>query len=197
VDCPDRLRGRLRGGRMTYVSTRTAAAPTSLSGALRAGLATDGGLYIPTRLPDLSHLEADSNLASLAASALAPFAEGDALEDELPSICRDAFNFPAPVVPLSGARSPAACSSSFTDRHALSRISARASRRTCLARLCGFPAAAHRARGTSGDTGGVCGLSSAALVTSSCSIRRISCRHAGADRAGAQRADVRRHRDVR
>ena len=42
---------------MTYVSTRTAAPAVALSDAIRAGLAADGGLYIPSRLPDLSRIE--------------------------------------------------------------------------------------------------------------------------------------------
>ena len=140
---------------MTYVSTRTAAPSTSLSGALRAGLAADGGLYIPTRLPDLSHLEADSNLASLAASALAPFAEGDALEDELPSICRDAFDFPAPVVPLSGAPGPASVLELFHGPTCAFKDFGARFLAACLARLCAdSPRPLTVLVATSGDTGG-------------------------------------------
>jgi threonine synthase len=85
---------------MQYVSTRGDARPVSLSDAMRSGLAPDGGLFIPARLPRLGHLAPPDDLAALAAAVLAPFAEGDELSADLPAICRDAFTFPAPIVPL-------------------------------------------------------------------------------------------------
>jgi len=88
---------------VNYVSTRAAAPSVSLSDALRTGLASDGGLFIPSQLPDLSGLEATEDLSSLAAAVLAPFAEGDALAPDLGAICTEAFNFPAPLVPLNRA----------------------------------------------------------------------------------------------
>jgi threonine synthase len=85
---------------MTYVSTRGGTQPVPLSGAIRAGLAPDGGLFIPARLPPAGGLEAQAPLPALAAAVLAPFAERDILAADLPAICRDAFDFSAPLVPV-------------------------------------------------------------------------------------------------
>lgn len=86
---------------MQYVSTRGDIAPTSLSDALAAGLAPDGGLYVPESLPQLDPASApDGDLAKTCAWLLAPFFVGDALAAELPAICREALDFPTPRVPL-------------------------------------------------------------------------------------------------
>ena len=86
---------------MNFISTRDASEPASLSAAIAAGLAPDGGLYVPMRLPASRTLRAGANLADTATGLLAPFFEGDALEPELPAICREAFDFPAPLKPLA------------------------------------------------------------------------------------------------
>jgi threonine synthase len=93
---------------MKFVSTRGGTAPVSLSEAVAQGIAADGGLFVPERLPDLVW-SADSDLAlpALAAQLIAPFAEGDRLAEDLPAICRDAFDFPAPLVRLERARGDA------------------------------------------------------------------------------------------
>ena len=90
---------------MTYSSTRGDSPPVSLSEAMRLGLAPDGGLFVPARLPRIGRLAPREELGSLAAAVLAPFAEGDILADHLGAICHDAFDFPAPVVSL-GAPGP-------------------------------------------------------------------------------------------
>jgi threonine synthase len=84
-----------------FASTRGESAPVSLSEALRRGAAPDGGLYLPERVPeaDLAGLNGGMPLAELATALLAAFFEGDALEGELAAICREAFTFPAPLVP--------------------------------------------------------------------------------------------------
>lgn len=91
---------------MRYLSTRGAAPPATLSQAIQAGAAPDGGLYMPEAVPaaDLSRLDGDSPLARFAAFMLAPFFAGDGLEAELPSICAEAFTFPAPLVTPDPAR---------------------------------------------------------------------------------------------
>ena len=87
---------------MKFRSTRGAARELGFSEALLAGLATDGGLYVPEKLPE--------NLASGAGPGGAPpalvelgsrivgaFAEGDPLATELPGICKRAWDFPVPL----------------------------------------------------------------------------------------------------
>lgn len=81
---------------MRYVSTRGGAAPVGLSAAIAAGLAPDGGLYVPERMPRIGAPPLDGYLAGTAVRMLEPFFEGDALAPELPAICAEAFAFPAP-----------------------------------------------------------------------------------------------------
>lgn len=93
---------------MKFVSTRTGGGAVSLSQAITQGLAPDGGLFIPSELPrfPVAAFDARRGLADVAAALLQPFAEGDPLETCLDEICREAFNFPAPLVPLAGAPGP-------------------------------------------------------------------------------------------
>ncbi len=86
---------------MIFVSTRGGSPPTSLATALLAGLATDGGLYVPATLPRFvpADFDGDTTLAALATRLLAPFFAGDALAGELDAICAEAFAFDAPLVP--------------------------------------------------------------------------------------------------
>ncbi|MBS0514401.1 MAG: threonine synthase [Proteobacteria bacterium] len=91
---------------MKYISTRGHAPAPGLSAALAAGLAPDGGLYVPQSLPKLapSAFDGCSDLPAVAARLLAPFFAGDALATELEAICRQAFTFPAPLHPLATPR---------------------------------------------------------------------------------------------
>jgi threonine synthase len=88
---------------MKYVSTRANAPATSFGSALSQGLAPDGGLYIPETWPSLSVSAFDGakSLSDVANVFIAPFAAGDSIESEIPAITRDAFDFPAPVVPVT------------------------------------------------------------------------------------------------
>lgn len=88
---------------MRFVSTRGKAAPASLSEAIAAGLAPDGGLYVPETLPTLALSDFDQadSLPQIASVLLRPFFAGDALAAELDSICAKAFDFPAPLRSLS------------------------------------------------------------------------------------------------
>ena len=94
---------------MLFSSTRNPTAQVTLSQAIAQGIAPDGGLYIPTVFPSLSVADFDGvdDLPTLATRLIAPFAAGDAMADQLSEICRDAFNFPAPLVTLTGTPGPA------------------------------------------------------------------------------------------
>lgn len=85
---------------MKYRSTRGTAAAVPFSTAIRQGLASDGGLYVPEILPRLepTAFAAHDSPASVAVPLLSPFTAGDPLADLLPEIVADAFNFPAPLV---------------------------------------------------------------------------------------------------
>jgi len=89
-----------------FASTRNPALTATFSEALVKGIAPDGGLYVPTSWPvvDIERLKsfaACADLPELAAAFVGLMAEGDRLAPELPAITAEAFNFPAPVVPLT------------------------------------------------------------------------------------------------
>ena len=89
---------------MNFISTRNASPAATLSQAIAAGLAPDGGLYVPEALPAPRALAPGRDIADTAAEVLAPFFLGDRLEGELAAICREAFDFPAPLKPLGTPR---------------------------------------------------------------------------------------------
>ena len=142
---------------MKFVSTRGGAAPVTLSDAILQGLASDGGLFVPDRMPTLplTDFPRGAALPSIAERLLAPFVEGDALAGALGAVCAEAFDFPAPIRPLERARGRPGVLELFHGP-------------TCAFKDFGarFTAAAlervHRSRGqkvtilvaTSGDTGG-------------------------------------------
>ncbi len=91
---------------MRYVSTRGQAPVRDFAGVLLAGLAEDGGLYVPEAWPALSGDEWRAlrglPYAALAARLLAPFIGATVPASALEAICREAyasFGHPA-VVPL-------------------------------------------------------------------------------------------------
>lgn len=90
---------------MRYVSTRDAGHSASLSEALKRGIAPDGGLYVPAKMPtfDVAAFDGATTLPEVANRFLAPFFAGDALEPHLAAITAEAFDFPVPIVPLPGA----------------------------------------------------------------------------------------------
>ena len=86
---------------MRYVSTRGRAAELGFCDALLAGLATDGGLYVPQSWPKQPTMSG-STYASKAASLMAPYVEGEIPQDVFAQLCATAystFRDPA-VVPL-------------------------------------------------------------------------------------------------
>jgi threonine synthase len=85
-----------------YVSTRGAAPALGFADVLLAGLATDGGLYVPDAWPALADLDGATTYAETAARIIAPFVGDDIARPDLDRICTDAyatFRHPA-VVPL-------------------------------------------------------------------------------------------------
>jgi len=88
---------------LNFVSTRGAAPNVSLSDAIARGLAPDGGLYVPARLPaaDPAGIAGDSRLPDIARAALAGFFAGDRLQPALGEIADAALDLAAPttVVP--------------------------------------------------------------------------------------------------
>jgi threonine synthase len=89
---------------LRYHSTRGARPVVPISAAIAAGLAPDGGLYVPEAMPRLepSAFDSDGTLADTAATLLAPFFAGDALADALPDICAEALSFATPLRVLPG-----------------------------------------------------------------------------------------------
>jgi threonine synthase len=94
---------------MLFQSTRNPDHRVSLSQAIAQGIAPDGGLYVPVSLPRfaVSDFSGITELPELATKLITSFAEGDALAPVLKDVCREAFNFPAPLVDLQGAPGPA------------------------------------------------------------------------------------------
>lgn len=88
---------------MKFVSTRGNAPSTSLDTALVAGLAPDGGLYVPESIPSFVSTAPFATLAATARGVLAPYVDGSALRDHLDAICAHAFSFDAPLRPMGGA----------------------------------------------------------------------------------------------
>jgi threonine synthase len=88
---------------MKFASTRDSSISMDLSTALIAGLADDGGLYVPQSLPHFvpGDFDADHSIESIATRLLQPFFEGDPLAASLADICHEAFDFPAPLKALS------------------------------------------------------------------------------------------------
>ncbi|OUJ16299.1 threonine synthase [Acetobacter sp. DsW_063] len=91
---------------MRYLSTRGRAPVRSFSDVLLAGLADDGGLYMPESWPQFSAEEwrdmRGLPYPELAARVIAPFAEGSISHETLLELCRDAYaRFDhAAIVPL-------------------------------------------------------------------------------------------------
>jgi threonine synthase len=89
---------------MTCISTRGQAPPVPFREALLAGLAPDGGLYVPSSLPLLTAeqwaLLAQAPLAEAAVAMLEPLLADDLTPGDLRAILTEALDFPTPVVPL-------------------------------------------------------------------------------------------------
>ncbi len=84
---------------LLYRSTRGGSEGAGIGEAIAAGLAPDGGLYVPEALPrlDPASFDPSGTLADTAATLLQPFFAGHALAAELPAICAEAYAFEAPL----------------------------------------------------------------------------------------------------
>ena len=93
---------------MRFVSTRGSTTSASLTEAIVNGIAPDGGLYVPDSLPLVAATDfpEPESLPAVADRLLRPFAAGDSLQAELAAMCREAFAFEAPLVPLDRAPGP-------------------------------------------------------------------------------------------
>lgn len=91
---------------MQFFSTR-GGEQIDLVGAIMRGIAADGGLFVPDRLPFFGPEDfKGESLSEIAAELLQPFFAESALAQELAAICDDALNFPLPLVELAGAPRP-------------------------------------------------------------------------------------------
>jgi threonine synthase len=81
----------------------------TLAAAIARGLAPDGGLYIPTRLPaiDAAAFAGLATLPQIARAALAGFFAGDPLERSLGEIADAALDLDAPTTALAACADPA------------------------------------------------------------------------------------------
>ncbi len=87
---------------MRFHSTRGARG-ASLRAALTSGLASDGGLYVPSRIPRACDAWRECNhFAGLGLTILRPYLEKEVPEDQIVSIVREALDFPVPLVRLEG-----------------------------------------------------------------------------------------------
>jgi threonine synthase len=86
---------------MQYVSTRGSAPVLGFADVVLAGLATDGGLYVPQSWPSLP-VDTTGTYAELAAAVFAPYLGGDISNETMLRLTRDAYaTFRHPdVVPI-------------------------------------------------------------------------------------------------
>lgn len=87
---------------MHFISTRQQTPPTPIDTALVAGLAPDGGLYVPEHIPSLPDFNAGATLAETAHALLTPYFLASSLHERLADICAQAYAFHAPLHPLTG-----------------------------------------------------------------------------------------------
>ena len=85
-----------------YVSTRNQTSPQALLTAIEAGLASDGGLFVPDQMPviDPAAFSAELHFPEFACKVLQPFFAGDRLADSLLHFCQQAFDFPVPLTSI-------------------------------------------------------------------------------------------------
>lgn len=76
---------------MRYVSTRGTAPELGFCDVLLAGLATDGGLYVPEVWPPLPDLSDVRSYAEAAAAVMAPFVGDEIPHDTFSKLCNDAY----------------------------------------------------------------------------------------------------------
>ncbi len=76
---------------MRYVSTRGTAPELGFCDVLLAGLANDGGLYMPETWPSLADLSATRTYAEAATAVMAPFIGDEIAPEVFAALCDDAY----------------------------------------------------------------------------------------------------------
>ena len=141
---------------MQYFSTR-GAGPVTLDEALVSGIAADGGLFLPQRLPEFTpdDFAGKASLPAVAGRLLAPFFAGSTLTGDLPAILDETFSFPIPVTPLPVATGTAGLLELYHGPTAAFKDVGAGFLAACLTRLEGDEADPLTILvATSGDTGG-------------------------------------------
>ncbi|HNP65006.1 MAG TPA: threonine synthase [Woeseiaceae bacterium] len=141
---------------MKYVSTR-GAGPVNLDEALRKGIASDGGLFLPSRLPAFGpdDFNAASDIRAVASILLRPFFEGSELVSDIEQILAETYSFPIPATPLPVADSNVSMLELYHGPTAAFKDVGAAFLAACLSRLEGdVDAPLTILVATSGDTGG-------------------------------------------
>ncbi len=89
--------------KIDFISTRGNTLATAIDDALIAGLAPDGGLYVPAQIPTFDgEWSSAMTLADTASRVLTPYFAGSRLRDALPAICARAYDFDAPLLAMRG-----------------------------------------------------------------------------------------------
>lgn len=145
---------------MRFRSTRSGGSADLVS-ALVAGLAPDGGLYVPESLPTFSPADFDGadTPAAVGGILLAPFFAGSALADALPDVLAETFGFEVPLQPVTDAVTPLSVLELFHGPTAAFKDVGARFLAACLQRIEGERGGADRRPvtilvATSGDTGG-------------------------------------------
>jgi threonine synthase len=139
-----------------YVSTR-GAGPVGLDTALVAGIAEDGGLFIPATMPSFAadEFDAATTVIEIAKVLLAPFFCGSRLLPELERILAETFRFPLPLTNLTAGADDVALLELFHGPTAAFKDIGAGFLAACLTRLEGDASAPLTILvATSGDTGG-------------------------------------------
>lgn len=141
---------------MRYFSTR-GAGPVSLDEALVSGIAADGGLFLPERLPQftIDDFAGARSIPEVARRLLEPFFAGSTLREDLQGILGETFSFPIPVTPLPAGQGSASLLELYHGPTAAFKDVGAGFLSACLTRLEGDESDPLTILvATSGDTGG-------------------------------------------
>ncbi len=143
---------------MRFRSTRSGGS-ADLASALVAGLAPDGGLYVPETLPAFSSEDFDgaATPAAVGEILLAPFFAGSPLADALPDVLAETFDFDVPLRPVADATMPLSMLELFHGPTAAFKDVGARFLAACLQRIIGGGGDERPVTilvATSGDTGG-------------------------------------------
>jgi threonine synthase len=139
-----------------FASTRGSGGAVTLSDAIRRGLAADGGLFVPERLPEVDHaIASGAALPQVARAALSGFFEGDRLQPLLGEIADAALGLQAPTTRVEGSADRLFALELFHGPTAAFKDFGARFLAECLERLAsGAPQPLTILVATSGDTGG-------------------------------------------